>query len=119
MSKPSKHSKHKIMSKKDFKGGLDSLLQPTTATDPEAETQPKKAGRPKTSTRQITKSSQENTKEGETRATFIVKEHLLEAVKNIAYWDRTMIKDIVNTALQDYIDTYTAKNKGLKNRPTK
>jgi|APCry1669189101_1035198.scaffolds.fasta_scaffold06221_2 hypothetical protein len=106
------------MSKKDFKGGLDSLLQPTTATEPEVKT-PTKKGRPKTSTRQITKSSQENTKEGETRATFIVKEHLLEAVKNIAYWDRTMIKDIVNTALQDYIDTYTAKNKGLKNRPTK
>ena len=107
------------MSKKDFKGGLDSLLQPTTATEPEETPQPKKAGRPKTSTRQITKSSQETTKEGETRATFIVKEDLLEKVKAVAYWERVMIKDIVNTALQDYIDTYTAKNKGLKNRPTK
>ena len=107
------------MSKKDFKGGLDSLLQPTTATDPEAETQPKKAGRPKTSTRQITKSSQENTKEGETRATFIVKEDLLEKVKDVAYWERVMIKDIVNTALQDYVDTHTTKNKGLKPRPIK
>lgn len=107
------------MSKKDFKGGLDSLLQPTTATDPEAETQPKKAGRPKTSTRQITKSSQENTKEGETRATFIVKEDLLEKVKDVAYWERVMIKDIVNTALQDYVDTYTEKHKAIKNRPTK
>lgn len=103
------------MSKKDFKGGLDSLLQPSA----EPQTQPKKTGRPKTSTRQITKSSQENTKEGETRATFIVKEPLLEAVKNIAYWERVMIKDIVNTSLQDYVDAYTVKHKAIKNRPTK
>jgi len=103
------------MSKKDFKGGLDSLLQPSA----EPQTQPKKTGRPKTSTRQITKSSQENTKEGETRATFIVKEPLLEAVKNIAYWDRIMIKDIVNQALQDYVDAHSTKNKGLKPRPIK
>jgi hypothetical protein len=54
------------MSKKNFTGGLNSLLgdQPT---------KPTKAGRPKTSTREITKSSQEGTKENETRATFIVK----------------------------------------------
>lgn len=88
------------------------MLQPST----EPTAKPKnKGGRPKTSTRQITKSSQEGTKENETRATFIVKEPLLEAVKNIAYWDRIMIKDIVNTALQDYIE----KHKGTKDRPSK
>jgi hypothetical protein len=87
------------MSKKNFTGGLNSLLgdQPDKP----------KRGRPKTSTREITKSSQEGTKEKETRATFIVNEELLDKLKAIAYWDRVLIKDVVNTALQEYL---TKKN---------
>ena len=62
------------MSKKNFTGGLNSLLGD----------QPKKPkrGRSATSTREITKSSQEGTKENETRATFIVNEELLEKLKS-------------------------------------
>lgn len=101
------------MSKKDFKGGLDSLLQPSTEPEPVAPQ--KRIGRPKTSTREITKSSQEKCKEGEVRATFIVKEDLLEKLKDVAYWERSLIKDVVNTALRDYLD----KKKGIKPRPTK
>jgi len=99
------------MTKKNFKGGLDSLLgdQPEKA----------KRGRPKTSTRVITKSSQEGTKENEIRATFIVKEDLLEKLKAIAYWDRVLIKDVVNTALQDAIDNYENKNGTIKLIPKK
>ena len=51
------------MSKKNFTGGLNSLL---------GDNDKPKRGRPKTSTKEITKSSQEGTKEKETRATFIV-----------------------------------------------
>ena len=51
------------MSKKNFTGGLNSLL----GDQPE---KPKR-GRPVTQTKEITKSSQEGTKEKETRATFI------------------------------------------------
>ena len=78
------------MSKKDFTGGLNSLL----GDQPE---KPKR-GRPVTQTKEITKSSQEGTKEKETRATFIVNEDLLDKLKAIAYWDRVLIKDVVNTA---------------------
>jgi hypothetical protein len=106
------------MNKKDFKGGLDSVLQ-STVPDPEQKPQPKKAGRPKTSTREIIKSSQEGTREGETRATFIVKEELLEKLKAVAYWERVMIKDIVNNALQEYVDAYRKKHKEIKHRPVK
>jgi len=102
------------MSKKDFKGGLDSLLQSSTP-EPEITPQVKKLGRPTTSTRIITKSSHEKTREGETRATFIVREDLLEKIKDIAHWERVMIKEVVNTALQDYAD----KHKGVKPRPNK
>jgi len=91
------------MSKKEFKGGLNSLLG--------EQTEKAKQGRPKTSTREITKSSQEGTKENETRATFIVNEELLEKLKAIAYWDRELIKDVVNTALKDFVAKYE-KTKG-------
>lgn len=97
------------MSKKNFTGGLDSLL----GDQPE---KPKR-GRPKTSTREITKSSQEGTKENETRATFIVKEDILEKLKAIAYWDRVLIKDVVNTALQETVAKYEKKNGEIKPKP--
>ena len=99
------------MSKKDFTGGLNSLL----GDQPE---KPKR-GRPKTSTRVVTKSSQEGTKEKETRATFIVNEELLDRLKAIAYWDRVLIKDVVNTALQDIVDKYEEKNGVIKPIPNK
>lgn len=84
------------MSKKNFTGGLNSLLgdQPDKP----------KRGRPVTQTKEITKSSQEGTKENETRATFIINEELLDKLKAIAYWERVLIKDVVNTALQEYVD---------------
>lgn len=99
------------MSKKSFTGGLNSLLGDQTDKP--------KRGRPKTSTREITKSSQEGTKEKETRATFIVNEELLDKLKAIAYWDRKLIKEVVDTALQDAIDKYEKKNGDIKPIPKK
>lgn len=97
------------MSKKNFTGGLNSLL----GDQPE---KPKK-GRPVTSTREITKSSQEGTKEGETRATFIIKEELLDKVKALAYWERLKIKDVLNTALEETVARYEKKNGDIKPIP--
>lgn len=92
------------MSKKTFKGGLGSLL----GDKPEA----LKKGRPVTQTKVITKTSQEGTKEGETRATFIISEELLGKIKADAYWKRVLIKDIIHKALEEY----TTKEK-IKPRP--
>jgi hypothetical protein len=99
------------MTKKNFTGGLNSLLgdQPDRP----------KRGRPVTQTKEITKSSQEGTKENETRATFIVNEELLEKLKAIAYWDRVLIKDVVNTALQDAVEKHEKKNGDIKPIPKK
>jgi hypothetical protein len=99
------------MSKKNFTGGLNSLL----GDQPE---KPKR-GRPVTQTKEITKSSQEGTKENETRATFIINEELLEKLKAIAYWDRILIKEVVNTALQEAVDKYEKKIGDIKPIPTK
>lgn len=99
------------MSKKNFTGGLNSLL----GDQPE---KPKR-GRPVTQTKEITKSSQEGTKENETRATFIINEELLEKLKAIAYWDRVLIKDVVDTALQETVAKYEKKNGDIKPIPKK
>ena len=99
------------MSKKDFTGGLNSLL----GDQPE---KPKR-GRPVTQTKEITKSSQEGTKENETRATFIINEELLEKLKAIDYWDRVLIKDVINTALQEAVAKYEKNNGDIKPIPKK
>jgi hypothetical protein len=99
------------MSKKNFTGGLNSLL----GDQPE---KPKR-GRPVTQTKEITKSSQEGTKENETRATFIINEELLDKLKAIAYWDRVLIKDVVNTALQEAVVKYEKKSGAIKPIPKK
>ena len=102
------------MSKKNFTGGLNSLLG-----ENKKEGKPNKVGRPKTQFKKITKSSQEGTKENETRATFIVNEDLLEKLKAIAYWDRKLIKEVVNKALLDAVDKHEKKNGDIKPIPKK
>jgi hypothetical protein len=102
------------MAKKSFSGGLSSLLGDTK--QPEQAAEPKEAKTPK---KEITKTSQIGTKEKETRATFIVNEDLLEKMKSLAYWDRVLIKDIVNTAFEDYIARYEKKNGEVKEMPKK
>ena len=99
------------MSKKNFTGGLKSL--------PGDQPEKPKRGRPVTQIKEITKSSQEGTKENETRATFIVNEELLDKLKAIAYWDRVLIKDVVNTALQETVAKYEKKNGDIKPIPKK
>ena len=99
------------MSKKNFTGGLNSLL----GDQPE---KPKK-GRPVTQTKEITKSSQEGTKENETRATFIVNEELLEKLKAVAYWERRMIKEVIASALEETVAKYEKKNGPVELIPKK
>ena len=102
------------MSKKNFTGGLSSLLGETNKEDKAT-----KVGRPKTQFKEITKSSQEGTKENETRATFIVNEELLDKLKAIAYWDRVLIKEVINTAFLDAIAKHEKKSGEIKPIPNK
>jgi hypothetical protein len=104
------------MTKKNFKGGLDSLLGDVKIQEAK-ETAPQgrpKRGRPKQELKQITKSSQEGTKVNETRATFIVNEEILDKLKAVAYWERILIKEVINTALQGYLEKYEKENGDIK-----
>ena len=89
------------MSKKDFKGGLGSLLG-----DNEKKS---KVGRPKTQNKEITKSSQEGTKVNETRATFIVNEDVLAKMKAISKLEGIQYKATVNEAFTRFIKEYEKK----------
>ena len=102
------------MAKKSFSGGLSSLLG-----DPKQVEQASEQAEPKAAKKEITKTSQIGTKDKETRATFIVNEDLLEKMKSLAYWDRVLIKDIVNSAFEDYISRHEKKNGEIKEMPKK
>jgi hypothetical protein len=102
------------MAKKSFSGGLNSLLGETKPAEQAAE-----QAEPKAAKKEITKTSQLGTKEKETRATFIVNEDLLEKMKSLAYWDRVLIKDIVNSAFEEHIARYEKKNGEIKLMPIK
>lgn len=90
---------------KSFTGGIDSLL----GDKPNQQDRPKR-GRPVTQNKEVTKTTQLGTLQGETRATFIVKEDLLEKLKFMAYWERTLIKEVVNKAFQEAVDRYEKTN---------
>lgn len=101
------------MSKKDFKGGFTDLLGDNKPVK-------KKVGRPRDlSKRKPDKTSQEGTKNNETRATFIINEELLDKVKALAYWEREQIKETINKALQSYVDKYESKSGEIKPIPKK
>ena len=56
--------------------------------------------------------SEERSSEEWTRATFIVRRDLLERVKDFAYWERLQIKEVINAALEGYLE-----GKRIKRRP--
>ena len=107
------------MAKKSFSGGLNSLLGDTKSPQPPKGENAPVVEEPKAQKKEITKTSQIGTKEKETRATFIVNEDLLEKMKALAYWDRVLIKDIVNQALEEHITRHEKKNGEIKAMPKK
>ena len=48
-----------------------------------------------------------------------MRENLLDKVKAVAYWDRLKIKEVVNTALEEYLSRYEKKNGVVKPMPKK
>jgi len=94
------------MTKKNFKGGLNSLLGDTTPPAQDEKAKP-------VSRTEITKTTQERTYEGDIRATFIIKENKLELLKALAYWERRKIKDLLDESLNSFLQ---AKDPELLNK---
>ena len=87
---------------KEF-SGLDTFFGEIEADKKKSKEQPKAADKKIGAT----KKASDATKDGEIRATFIVKESRLEQLKAIAYWDRAKIKDIHDAALEMYLNSRT------------
>lgn len=51
-----------------------------------------------------------NTSVKEIRATFIVKASLIDQLKAISYWERKLIKTVIDEALTNYVDLYEKNN---------
>lgn len=102
--------------KKNFTGGLNSLLgepQPlkTEPNQPEPKTESVPGSLPQSPEHTAAdipaiKSTQQGTRAGEARATFIVNEATHEKIKAIAYWERLQIKEVIDQALSDYVNQY-------------
>ncbi len=90
------------MAKKKIQG-LDGLLKKTT---PSENNKHNEVEREKN---QPISSSKAGTKIGETRATFIVNEEILDSIKALALWDRASIKEVIKEALEDYIEKQDGK----------
>lgn len=82
------------MSQKSFKTSFDSIL---LGQRDEEKNKIKKI----TSTQEI-------------RATFIVNKSYIERLKAISYWERKLIKTIINEAFVNYIEKYEKDNGPIK-----
>ena len=49
------------------------------------------------------KTAQQGLQNGWTRATFILRQHHLEGLKALAYWERKTIKEVIDEALDSYL----------------
>ena len=85
------------MAKKTF-SGLDSMI-PT-----EEQETGNKQGRPKKNF------GKHGLPEGETRASIILREDLLEKFKALCYWERRSQKSLLNDILTEYISRHEKKN---------
>jgi len=83
------------MSKKDFSQGLKALTSPQ---EPKAQ-----------KSADTVKSTKIGLREGETRATFIVREELLEKLRAVTFWERTTIRDVMAEMMSDYLNAYEVK----------
>jgi len=109
--------------KKSFSGGLDSLLDGSTS-QPKKESQPmnetandspmpegvvRSPAAKKTPVKITANSSIKGLKAGDTRATFILTAESLEKLKAVAYWERLNIKEIAQSAIDEYLNRYEKK----------
>lgn len=83
--------------------GNNPLFDTNTKVDPEKKEGKAEKGRPRNPELVRGRSVQEGLTEDYTRATFIVRRDLLDKMKDYAYTERLSLKEVVNTALNDFL----------------
>jgi hypothetical protein len=61
-----------------------------------------------------TKTSYDGLREGWTRATFILREDYLQKIKSLAYWKRKNIKEVMDEALEEYLQGKKIKSRRIE-----
>jgi hypothetical protein len=91
-------------SKKRFAGslGFDSLLNVKHGDDNEGKAQSRTPESPK--------------KVRLVRTTHVLREDLLETFRDIAYWERRLLKDLMEEAMVALVDRYTAEKGPVQKR---
>lgn len=105
------------MSKKSFAGGLDSLLSSSSDTEEISEKTSKKSKKDKTQEDSAPNEEMEaEATDPVIRYTFFVKKTNVEKIQALAWWERRLVKDIANEALDMYLEGKDAKhvNQALK-----
>ena len=100
------------MAKKNFNQGINSLLINTR----QEQDVPEQTMRTNTLKKDAKLSVKAGLKEGETRATLILRESVIEKYKAISYWDRVPLKEVMDDALSSFITSYEAKNGQIKSK---
>lgn len=111
MSKQIDETKKKIEGK-----GIDSLIASTLPKVVEG-TPPAPSPSVQSPGPQEKNKPQYKTKENEVRATFLIKEDLNEKVKSYAYFNRVLVKDIIDEALDNWIREIEAAEGPIKMLP--
>ena len=93
------------MTKKNFSSGFDKLLGSSPSNDKKEKEQKKKEVE--------TVEEQKEAVDPEVRATYILKQSTVNKLKDIAYWERAMLKEIIQDALEGYVENWEKENKEL------
>jgi hypothetical protein len=88
------------LSKKSFKGGFASLLG-------------------EESKEMFTHKQEKSSEQLEKVSTFLVNVNQLQKLKAVAHWERSLIKEVLHDALDDYLTKYEAKNGPISIPPKK
>jgi hypothetical protein len=89
-------------------GGVHALIQDTRESNPEF------SSTPINQSNSSKHSSRIGLKPGWTRATFIVKDDVLEKLKDLAWWDRKDIKEVLEEALTTYLGNKTFESRKIQ-----
>jgi hypothetical protein len=96
-----------------------NMNQNDTPQDSSSHT-PKRRGRPPLYPGRVANnSSEDGLPEGEIRATLILHKAAVEQMKAIAYWDRVLIRDVFQDAVDKHIQDYIKKHGKLEPIPQK
>jgi len=107
------------MSTESILNGMTSKTETPQGQRPQEGQEPKPAkeknpvGRPRILNHKTTSTSQQGLKDGLTRMTFIISQEKQDKLKYISFYERMSIRQILDEAIDDYINKYEAQVGGI------